>query len=170
MSATKIEKNTTYYLEILVTDKKGDPVTGLSLTYGIYKSLDNSLVTSGSLTDVGNGMYQASYSFDTVGQYRVLYTTPQTYSNEVETILVIEAVAKQLELLRALGLAQENHRIFSPVYAYIAGQYCMTSGTVKIYGSATDCDNDTNPIATYQVTATFDTKARMTSYKSKRTA
>ncbi len=91
----KIVKDTAFFMEMLVTDGAGAPVTGLSVNYAIYKSTDNSLVDSGSLTDVGNGMYQGSYSFTLTGQYRILYLPPSNYSDEVETVLVEEEFAKE---------------------------------------------------------------------------
>jgi len=53
---------------------------------------------------------------------------------------------------RALGLLQENFRITSPVFS--SNQ--MTSCTVKIYPSAADATNDTNEIASYSKTITYD--------------
>lgn len=93
MNSVEVEKDSTYFLEILVTDTDGSPITGLSLTFAIYKSSTNGLVTSGSLTDVGNGIYQASYAFTELGQFRVLYTTPTNYTDEVEGVLVVDKEA-----------------------------------------------------------------------------
>ena len=162
----EIAQGTTYYLEILITDKNGDPVTGLSVTYKIYKSEDNSLVTSGSLTDIGEGVYQNSYTFNNLGQYRILYFTPNKYSNEIETILVVtESISSVVQ--RILGLVQENFRIFDPVYDSKGNmQTCL----VKIYNSATDTDNDNDPIAQYRINATHNSQGFMTAYKSKRIA
>ncbi|CAK0771354.1 hypothetical protein CCP3SC15_420028 [Gammaproteobacteria bacterium] len=63
---------------------------------------------------------------------------------------------------RALGLAQENFRISSPVFSGTN----MTSCTVKIYPTATDCTNDTNVTATYAITATYDGSDNLSTYKS----
>jgi len=165
MTATKITKNSIYYLEAFVTDTNGDGVSGLSLAYKIYKSSDNSLLSSGVLADEGSGLYQSNYTFAVLGQYRVIYITPTSYSDEIETILVEEQVAQELSLLRVLGLVQENYRIFNPVYD--RGNN-MTSALIKIYSSASDVDTDTSPIAQYRVSATYDGKNRMTNYKVKK--
>jgi hypothetical protein len=66
------------------------------------------------------------------------------------------------------GLCQENYRIFNPTYVNKSGTPCMTSATIKIYGSASDCENNVNPIAEYAVTATFDSQAKMQTYKVKK--
>jgi len=164
MSITELEQNTLYYLELFVTDAVGDPVTGLSTTYKIYKSSDNSVVFSGSLIDVGDGVYKVSYLFDTLGQYRIIYTTPTNYTDEIETINVIERRASSIDVRRILGLVQENFRILNPVYDRLGN---LVTCTIRIYPSASDVDADTNAIATYVVEATHN-KTLMTGYKVKK--
>lgn len=165
----KIYKGNLYYLELFVTDQNGDPVTGLTTSYTIYKSSDNSLVGSGSLTDVGNGVYQKSYTFNTIGQFRVVYTSPTTYTDEIETILVVDTqVLATAKLDRILGLCQENYRIINPVYNKYGD---LTEGLIKIYANANDVDTDTNPIAIYQIDTTYGAgkEARhVTGYKVKK--
>ena len=298
----------------------GDPIEKqindaktLTITYEIRKSSDNSLFTSGTMIEVGStGIYQTStVSFNNLGKYRIEYTTPITYENMIDDILIIdstdeikdrigepasgetvvskiddnetkldsiistlsglvaniwaygtrtltsfgtlianivdqvwdeeiaehlggdkagqhiedadatadpsavadavwdenigdhlggdkagqhledadatadpEAVADAVwdelvsghsvvgsfaELLKRIaGLCQENYRIFNPVYVTKNRQQCMTSATIKIYPSSTDCENDTNAIAEYQITATFANDATMTNYKVKK--
>ena len=70
------------------------------------------------------------------------------------------------ELNRILGLFQENYRIFNPQYVVKDGQYCLTSATWKIYFTPSDCDNDVNAIATYNMVATYDNNGKMLTYKS----
>jgi len=65
---------------------------------------------------------------------------------------------------RLLGLLQENFRITNPVFD---ANNNMTSCTLKIYPTATDCENDTNAIATYTVTATYSGN-NLASYKVKK--
>lgn len=161
------EINTTYYPELFVTDLNGDPVTGLTTSFNIYKSSDNSLVTSGSLTDKGNGIYQASYIFTVLGQYYIIYTTPTNYTDEVENLLVIERYAREEEVLRTLGLTDENKKILDTVHN-ANGQ--ITYAVIKLYPSATDFDNDTNVMATYEYNATYDVNGLMLTMGIKRTA
>ena len=63
---------------------------------------------------------------------------------------------------RVKGLSQENYRIFNPTYD---ANKNLTSATIKIYDSAGDCNNDYNPLATYTVTATYDSNGNMSTYK-----
>jgi len=64
-------------------------------------------------------------------------------------------------LRRVIGLGQENFRIKDQSYD---GSGNLTSATVKLYGSATDCNNDQNEIAEYTITATYSGQ-NCTSYK-----
>ena len=168
----KIIQNTTHYLEIVLIDKNGDFVTvldtGDSITYEVRKSSDNSLFASGTLSIEGNA-FKDSVLFDTLGQYRVLYTTPTKYENGLDQIEVVEEITDDLsgiitKLNRLLGLTQENFRIFNPVYDARSN---LLSGTMKIYPTAGDVDTDTNAIAEYEIISTYN-GIRMTGYKVKR--
>jgi len=82
----------------------------------------------------------------------------------VDTGTTIPGTITALDALidRVLGLNHENFRITSPVFD--SGN--MTSCTVKIYPTATDCTNDTNVLATYTITATYDVGGNLATYKS----
>jgi len=157
--------NTIYYLELFVTDNVGDPVTGLTTTFVIYKASDNSIITSGSLTDKGNGTYQSSYTFTVLGQFYIIYTTPSEYTNEIETVLVMEDYAKDDDLLRNLGLSDENKKISDTVHNSTGN---ITYAIVRLFPSATDFDNDTNVMATYEYNATYDANGLMLTMGIKR--
>ena len=171
MNFAQVVKDSTVYLETLITGTDGSGVTGLSVGYSIYQCSDNSLVTSGTLTDKGNGVYQASTSFSNLGQYRILYTTPA--GNGIETMLVVNQPAEQATLndygdilKRILGLSHENFRIFDPEFDR---NHNLVGGLIKIYDSAVDCENDTNAIAEYEMDARYILKNnRVSTYKMKR--
>jgi len=94
----KINKDSIYYLELFMVNRAGNPATGLSITYTITKSSDDSVVDSGSLIEIGSGNYKSSYIFTVEGQYRINYQTPSGYSNEVEYIIVETERAKESTL------------------------------------------------------------------------
>ena len=170
MSFVKITQNSTFYLELFVTGSNGKGVSGLNTTYKIYQSSNDSLIDSGNLTEVGGGIYKKGYTFSNLGQFRIVYYTPSGYEDKVLTIKVVEETADDFseihaKLNRILGLSQENYRILNPTYIYIGGAAHMTSGIIRIYPSASDCDNDTNHIAEYQITAVYDNEGKTTSYK-----
>jgi hypothetical protein len=158
--------NTVYYLELFVTDINGNPITGLITNYTIYKSVDDSIVNSGSLIDVGNGVYKASYTFTALGQYYIIYNVPSGYTDEVEMIFVVQDYAKDVDLARVLGLSDENKKILNTVYDANGN---LLSALVKLYSSATDFTNDTNVLATYDFSATYDMNDLMITMGVKRT-
>jgi len=66
------------------------------------------------------------------------------------------------DIERILGLVQQNYRVIDQIYD---ANNCLLSGTIKIYPTATDCDNDTNEIAEYAMSATYSATGQMLSYK-----
>lgn len=160
-------KNTEYYFELLVTDELGNFASGLTINYNIYRSSDNILITFGTMIEVGvSGIYQFAYTFINSGQYRIEYL-PSTldYPKTGETVLIEEIsdllTIEQL-LRRCLGLAQENYRLTNPVYDKNKN---LVSATIKIYDSASDCNNDVSPLANYNISATFNSQGLMATYK-----
>jgi len=166
--------NIEYKLDLSVIDEVGNFISGLSVNYEIRKSSDNSLLDSGIMAEEGD-LYVISYIFLEVGQYRVLYYTPEGYENGSEDILVStvldtalteeehnrlmeaakeETLTEQNEILkRILGLNQENFRIFNPIYD---DKHNLLTSTIKIYPTKADCIADTNVMATYNVIATYE--------------
>lgn len=155
--------NSSNVLEIMIIDNLGNPVPGLLVTYDIIDSLTNISYDSGSLTDLGTGIYKKSITWNILGQYRILYSTPAGYEDQIETIYVVEdKIADVTDLIkRILGLTQENFRLFNTVYDVNNN---LTSCTIKIYPSSTDCDNDTNEISEYSMTSTYNL-GLLTDYK-----
>jgi len=155
---TEVRVNQPYYLEIYITDKLGNFASGLTVIYNIYKSSDNSLVASGTLTEYSN-IYRASTSFSEPGQYRIEYITPSKFENAIETIVVTDVYDK---ITRILGLTQENYRLMNPIYDSKGN---LIEGVIKIYNNPSDLENDQNPIASYKVTAVHDSSGNVTDYK-----
>ena len=110
------------------------------------------------------GVYKNSISFSEAAQYRVEYITPSKYDNMIETMNV-EELSFADALIRILGLNQENCRMFDEVHDRNSN---LIGSLLKIYSSASDVENDANPIAQYQMSATFDRKNKITGYQVKR--
>jgi len=169
---TNFYKNRVYYLELAITDLDGNYVTSLqsgeSVNYRIIKSSDGTEIDSGDMILDGN-VWKAQYIFTTIGEYRIEYITPIGYQNGIDEILVLEESQspeeQEYKLNRILGLCQENYRIFEPTFDKYGN---MSKATIKTYSNATDCDNDENVLAEYEMTALFDRKNHMTDYKVKR--
>lgn len=162
----EIVQNSTYVLEILVTDSSGTGIPGLSVTYAIYNSDTNLLIDSGSLTDLGTGIYKKAKLFNTLGQFRIEYTTPTNYTDEIETVLVVAdllpAIKTETDKIKyILGLVHENMVMTNQVYD-VDGN--LTAATIKLYNSAVEATAQVNEFATYAITASY-TAGLVTHYK-----
>ena len=167
---TYIKQSTTHFLVVVLLDNKGDYKTGETITYEVRKSSDNSLTTSGTLTSTGN-IYTDTISILVLGEYYVLYFTPTKHENGLEHLIVQQSDINDIDdslttlavnLATVLGLVQHNMRYTDHVYN---GDGCLTSAKLKLYNNKSDTDTDINAFATYTITATYDTEAKLTGYK-----
>ena len=77
----------------------------------------------------------------------------------------IDAIKTETDKIKfILGLSQENYKLFDIVYS---GDL-ITSTTIKTYPTSDDCENNTNPLATYSVVATYDVDGKLLTYKVKK--
>lgn len=67
-------------------------------------------------------------------------------------------------LRRMTGMNQENYKVYDTVWS----NGLMTESKIKIYPSKTDLENDTNTIASYQVTTTYSDNKLLYDYSCKR--
>jgi len=82
-----LRKGDTVPLEVLAIDSDGNSKTGLTVNYTVYKSSDNSVIDSGTLTEVGtSGIYKKVISLG-LGQFRVVYDSTG-YTNDVDNIII----------------------------------------------------------------------------------
>ena len=167
---TYIKQNTSHFLIVVLLDNKGDFKTGETITYEVRKSSDDTLTTSGTLTNIGN-IYSDTISISVIGEYYVLYFTPTKHENGLETLIVqisdINDIQDSLDnlatkLIKVLGLSQSNYRLTDQVYN-VDG--CLTSAKISIYNTASDTNNQINPIAEYTINATFNTNQELIDYK-----
>ena len=158
---TYIKQNTSHFLIVTALDKSGDFKSGLTITYEVRKSSDNSLITNGTLINTGS-IYTDTISIANIGEYYILYFTPSKYENGLETLIVqtsdindIQASLDTLgeKLCKVLGLVQSNFRLTNQVYDTNG---CLTSAKMAIYNTASDTQDKLNPIAEYNVNATYD--------------
>jgi len=78
---------------------------------------------------------------------------------------VIQVMQTHLE--RILGLSQENFRIKDQVYASFGPNAVkrLTQATYRIYGSASDCQSDINPIGEYTMAASYNAEGNCTGFQ-----
>jgi len=157
---------TSYYLY----DLDGDPIGGE--TANIVTTLEKECVATGEAVTVVE-------SATIVGKYGIYYI-PLT-ANHYE-LFISHAIYDPSgqgqdwdittndidDLSRVLGLLGENVRTFDEIWQYFKSKPRCISATKKIYASRADCDSDTSPIATYDMTASFDVNGLLTEYKQVR--
>lgn len=104
-----IQVNTVYSLDAIVTDDLGNGISGLDISFKIYKSSENSLQLSGTLNSLGDGIYNENIIMTLVGQYRVVYNLPDYYLDSIETFFVEDKVTKeQVDTIQAtLNIVKE---------------------------------------------------------------
>ncbi len=167
---TYIKQNTSHFLVVVLLDNKGDFKTGETITYEVRKSSDDTLTTSGTLTNTGN-IYSDSISISVIGEYYILYFTPTKHENGLELLIVqtsdINDIQDSLDslatkLCQVLGLSQSNYRLTNQVYN---SEGCLTSATISIYANASNTNSQINPIATYSINAVYNTNNELTDYK-----
>lgn len=164
------------YDEFIVLDKHNNIVTGLTdgnFTKNLYDPDGNERANTTSpitvtVNELGNGAYRVNFTPDKDGNwflilYHATYFDYGKGENYFSTDSSIASIADTLK--RIVGLCQENYRIINPVYD---NRRNMISGTIRLYPTPTDVDNDTNPIAEYQIVASHNNKNHVTGYKVKR--
>ena len=83
------------------------------------------------------------------------------------TLVEIEAstiLAKQAELLRALGMMQENYYLDQTVYSTYNGVKLLTNGRVRTYSNPASVGTANDVLATYLITASWSND-ELTSYQ-----
>jgi hypothetical protein len=124
------------------------------------------------LVNRSGGYYEQSYTFTSVGKFSAVFivykdaghTQVDTKYGTVNEDIIIDSSSAtdiQASLDELLGL-QENKRIFSPVYDASSN---LLSCTVKTYPTKADAIADTNAIATYTMTATYNANDEMQTYQ-----
>jgi len=92
-----------------------------------------------------------------------IISSPDDYKADVSDLATsIEIANLEVLVKRILGLTQENFRISDAVYD---SNHLLTSATIKIYSSSSDCENDINALETYSMTTVYNSEGEMTSYK-----
>lgn len=131
---------------------------------GRLQDLDTRLpatpASQGDVTDARDAVISAIPSVADLALEASVQDRPTLTDIEASTIL-----AKQAEIVRALGLAQDNFRIKNIV---LDDDNNMTSCTITTYGSAEDATIDQNATGQYIVTASFSGPGVMTNYLSRR--
>lgn len=153
-----------------IFESDGIPAVGLIPDIRIWEINTNNLVVSGTLmSEIGDGFYK--YYFDSYdinkdyiircdstlpGADRYAYVATGEY-NEILSVI-------NTNVVKVLGLSQENYYLDNTVYTDYQGAALLTSGRLRIYSDAAAVGTDNDVIATYQITSTWS-DAELDTYK-----
>jgi len=132
MTTTTIFKNIPHRLEAEVLDANGKPVSGLSLTYEVKRCLNDELVYAGSLLETGS-IYSAEVTLTGTEEYRVKYTTPATYHDGFENLIVGDFDNYKANVSSLALQTTANAAMVSASLAYDKANIAAVSASI-IYG------------------------------------
>jgi hypothetical protein len=82
-----------------------------------------------------------------------------------ETVNIPTIIENQLKYI--LGLVHNNYRMFDTTLSTINDKEKIVSSKVRIYDSASDCENDTNHLKEWLMEITYDVDGNLSEYKTK---
>jgi hypothetical protein len=149
-----------------------------------FDSIVGSYVIRPVLSDIRGALYNPAT--DSLQQIRASIGTPDftpvlTSLNEIkgvgfntsnDSLVQIRQDLEDLNsevtqaLIRLLGLTQENFRTFDQVYDT---NNALVLSKIRIYPTPSDTTADTNPLAEYQMDASYDSSGRLVDYRVIRT-
>jgi hypothetical protein len=130
-------------------------INGYTVTFEDGQYAVEAKGANSNLADVMNLNQVSLRSFNTAGLIVTSGGSPWTQQEKDDL---------QADMTKLLGLNQQNFRIKDQVFTAYGGQQRLTSGTIRIYPNATDCNLDQNHIAEYTITAEYDGSGNCTSY------
>lgn len=178
----------TYFTEL------GVPKTGLIPKIDVWDAADNSHdVNNQNMTEIDGGFYSYEfagydatkdyvvrcdgtsalpvderYSYYTSGDQKATDDLATTLGSPADTDIATDIVNVQTVvdsnatlIARILGLSQENFVMSATTYV----NNKLTVATIKTYPTHADADADTNEIAEYEVTASYDGNGDCDAYK-----
>ena len=158
--------------------ESGVPKTGLTAKVSVWRVSDNvKLIDDVNMSEVGGGFYKYNYAgYSPQVEYAIrcdgssVLSNAERYSfagNEGfhDDIDYIKTTVDSVEVLvrRVLGLSQENYRLFN--VSYDGTGLKMVGCTIKLYSTKADCEADTNAIARYTMSASYDLNSQLSDYK-----
>lgn len=173
-----IDVDAVAYDEFMVLDESDNPVTGLvdgNFTRKLVDPDDADVanISAGipvTITEIEDGLYRVSFTPNKLGNWTlIVYNATYFPFGKGASYKCVEYVIDEIGtyIRRLLGLSQENMRILNQTYDRNNN---LIGALIKTYVTADNCENDTNPMAQYSMSAVFDRNNRLTGYKTKRIA
>ena len=191
----EVVKDQAQDVTVALFDTDGNYITGVtpSDVDPIYirkegGSLQSKSISSSNFTEIdatnAPGLYEFTFSasdLDTLGEFiavvpangaisleqavtrmDVVKAEPDVNLQPVQNTLSTRFDDVDTVLERVLGLVQENMRITNHNYD---SNNNLIGSTIHIYPTKSDAENQTNPIAEYEMTASYDAQNRLTDYR-----
>lgn len=141
------------------------PALGKSPTISGW-TLDGSIVISGeAMSEVAGGFYAYNFTgYDYTSDYVFLAEESSLPQNEryVMASNEVDSQRNQGITKQILGLVQGNFRMENQTYDS-AGR--LLTADIRTFDNSTDADLDVDPEFEYEVTATYDARGNLISYK-----
>jgi len=128
-----------------------------------YDSLD-SIIVQGIIEWDGSQELESGWKVNEIKQIRSVLGL----SGDKITAVGGQIQNMQNELVRLLGLGQENYRLYDHEYKDIAGTRQCVKVMKKIYRNVIDFQNNVNPIAIYECTGKYNIEGELIEYGAKR--
>ena len=125
----------------------------LTLTFTVFNTVGlNGSVVAPTIVELGAGFYKFSFDVEAVGD-DVYYVATDGGVNILTGEIPLDSVASTREdLVRALGLAQENYALDQLVYDGLGN---LNTARIRTYSDNASVGTAANVIATYDITATY---------------
>lgn len=162
--------NEEVFEDFTVVNYNFDPVTGLNdgdFSRNLYDPDGNDSTNIVIITELSNGNYRASFTPNKLGTWYLVVRNEDYFPwGKADNIQVYEdpfADGEFSELIeRILGLTQENYYLDETTYGLACN---LTSARIRIYSEPTSVGTDSDVIATYRITATYDDNGNLIDYK-----
>jgi len=128
-----------------------------------YDSLD-SIIVQGTIEWDGNQELESGWKVNEIKQIRSVLGL----SGDKITAVGGQIQNMQNELVRLLGLGQENYRLYDHEYKEFGENRLCVKVMKKIYENETDFQNNVNPIAIYECTGKYNIEGELIEYGAKR--
>jgi hypothetical protein len=144
------------------------PVTGLTISdfsIFLFDGSNNAIdpVDVGlNVTGLGSGHYRLSFIPDSIGNWLLSIRNTLYFPWGKAASINVEEESLSSMLKRILGLVQENYTLDMCSYNKNG---CLTQARMRVYEDAVSVGTDNNIIAEYEVTGTYDSKGKLTTYK-----
>ena len=151
-----------------VNDALVPNIDSTAFTYHIFDDNGDEVSATApvSIIDLGYGHYRATFTPDSIGMWMLaIYNASYFPWGKTGNIQIFASDFDSMVSLikRILGLVQENYYIDQTIYDESNN---MTSGRIRIYDDGSPVGGNTGIIATYTITADYDTNTcKMISYK-----